>query len=321
MPELAWLRTFLAIHRTGSLTRAAKQLHLTQPAVSQHLKALEAQIGWPLFRRSTRGVEPTPAGGELATRIGFHLDALESITEHLEPGDRRAHATVHVTAQIDVLASLVLPALATIHREGIRIVATPGMLDVVIERLLTGDAHVAVVEQRPRHAELEFEPMIEYDAAIFASPSRAAEILGAKDRGAAIAHGPFAAVREEMPVVRSVLRACFDLDVRTRPALVVPDLRACAAYVAAGDAVGVMARPFVTPLLDSGAVVEIPAPRPSPRFTAWIGTRRGTAGAARIAAVCQRLRDAGRAAQGTERYVQSVVKGVMSKSQRPRTRR
>ena len=301
MPELAWLRTFIAIHRTGSLTRAAKQLHLTQPAISQHLKGLETQLGWPLFTRSTRGVEPTPAGNELASRIGFHLDALESITEHLDPGDRRAHATVHVTAPVDILASIVLPALATVHREGIRIVAHPGMLDAVIDRLLTGEAHVAVVATRLKHAELEFESILEYDAAIFASPARAAEILSAKNRGAAVARGPFAAVREEMPVVRQVLRACFNLDVRARPAVLVPDLRACAAYVAAGDAVGVMARPFVAPLLASGAVVEIPTPRPGPRFTAWMGTRRGTAGAPRIAAVCARLRDAGQVKAKTRR--------------------
>lgn len=318
MPELAWLRTFLAIHRTGSLTRAAKQLHLTQPAISQHLKALEAQLGWPLFTRSTRGVEPTPVGDELAARIGSHLDVLESIAEHFDARDRRTQATVHIAAPVDMLASFVLPALTGLHRAGLRIIAHPGLFTDVIERIVNGSVHVAVIGQRSRHAELDFEPMLEYDAAIFASPSRAAEILAAPDRGAALARGPFAAVREEMPVVRAVLRACFNLDVRARPAMIVPDLRACASFVAAGDAVGVMARPFAAPMLASGAVVEIPPERPSPRFTAWIVTRRGTASAPRIAAVCERLRAVG---QGTERNLQVVVKGVTAKSQRPRTRR
>jgi DNA-binding transcriptional LysR family regulator len=318
MAELTWLRTFIAIHRTGSLTAAAKQLHLTQPAISQHLKGLEAQIGWPLFTRTTRGVETTPAGDELAARIGSHLDVLESVTEQIASQPRRAHTTVHVTAPVDILASLVLPALTGLHRQGLRIVGNPGMLDEAIERVLTGEAHVAVVGQRPRNAELEVEAVFEYDAAIFASPARAAEILAARDRGALVAQGPFVAVREEMPVVRAVLRACFNLEVRARPAVIVPDLRACAAFVAAGDAIGVMARPFVAPLLASGAVIEIPPARTSPRFTAWAVIRRGTAASPRIAAVCTRLREAG---QGTERNLQSVVKGVMSKSQRPRTRR
>jgi hypothetical protein len=65
-------------------------------------------------------------------------------------------------------------------------------------------------------------------------------------------------------------------------------------------------------------VIEIPPFKPSPRFTAWIGTRRGTSAAPRIATVCARLREAG---QGTSRNLQVVAKGVTSKSQRPRTRR
>ncbi len=56
-------RTFLAAYRAGSLTQAAKQLHVTQPAVSQHIRQLEAHYGEPLFTKTSRGVEPTAAGG------------------------------------------------------------------------------------------------------------------------------------------------------------------------------------------------------------------------------------------------------------------
>lgn len=54
--------TFLAVYRTGSFTRAAKRLHVTQPAVSQHIRQLEAHYGCALFAKTGRGVEPTPAG-------------------------------------------------------------------------------------------------------------------------------------------------------------------------------------------------------------------------------------------------------------------
>ena len=54
--------TFLAVCRTGSFTRAAERLHVTQPAVSQHIRQLEAHYGCALFSKTGRGVEPTPAG-------------------------------------------------------------------------------------------------------------------------------------------------------------------------------------------------------------------------------------------------------------------
>jgi DNA-binding transcriptional LysR family regulator len=60
-PSLDLLRTFLAVYREGSLTRAAQRLSLSQPAVTGQLKTLEAELGRPLFTRLPRGVEPTPA--------------------------------------------------------------------------------------------------------------------------------------------------------------------------------------------------------------------------------------------------------------------
>ena len=63
--ELYQLRTFAAIAEEGHLTRAAERLHLSQPAVSGHVKALEAELGVRLFERAPTGMELTEAGREL----------------------------------------------------------------------------------------------------------------------------------------------------------------------------------------------------------------------------------------------------------------
>lgn len=62
MPELASLEIFLAIAETGSLGRAARELGLTQQAISRRLASMEAQIGVTLAVRTTRGSQLTPAG-------------------------------------------------------------------------------------------------------------------------------------------------------------------------------------------------------------------------------------------------------------------
>lgn len=66
--------TFLEVCRQRSYTRAAAALHITQPAVSQHIRQLEQHYGCPLFAKAGRGIEPTPAG-ELLYRA---LDAMEN---------------------------------------------------------------------------------------------------------------------------------------------------------------------------------------------------------------------------------------------------
>src|SRR5512147_2193750 len=66
--ELYQLRTFLAIARTGNLTRAAAILATSQPAVSAQLRALEEELGVALFSRTPRGMELTRAGETLRAK-------------------------------------------------------------------------------------------------------------------------------------------------------------------------------------------------------------------------------------------------------------
>ena len=63
--EFYQLRSFVTIARENHLTRAAEKLHISQPAVSAHIKALEEELGQPLFVRSATGMRLTPAGEEL----------------------------------------------------------------------------------------------------------------------------------------------------------------------------------------------------------------------------------------------------------------
>lgn len=62
LPPLGWLRTFEAAARHLSFTAAARDLNMTQSAVSQQIKSLEAYLGQPLFLRRPRALELTGAG-------------------------------------------------------------------------------------------------------------------------------------------------------------------------------------------------------------------------------------------------------------------
>jgi DNA-binding transcriptional LysR family regulator len=66
MVNLEWYRSFVEVYRVGTASGAAEVLHLTQPAVSQHLAALEAALGQPLFLRQIRS----------AVAAGFGLSVL-----------------------------------------------------------------------------------------------------------------------------------------------------------------------------------------------------------------------------------------------------
>lgn len=69
LPSLNALHTFEAAARLGGITRAAEELHVTQSAVSRQIRALEEELGLPLFRRVHRGVVLTAEGEQLAATL------------------------------------------------------------------------------------------------------------------------------------------------------------------------------------------------------------------------------------------------------------
>ena len=81
----AWLRSFAAIARAGSVTRAAQQVHRTQSAVSTQLQQLEAALGVRLVERSTRALALTEAGELFLPHAQRLLDAQEAAHAALRP--------------------------------------------------------------------------------------------------------------------------------------------------------------------------------------------------------------------------------------------
>ena len=63
--EIYQLRSFVAVAEAGHLTRAAEKLHVSQPAVSAQIKALEDELELALFERTSSGMVLTPAGERL----------------------------------------------------------------------------------------------------------------------------------------------------------------------------------------------------------------------------------------------------------------
>ncbi|WPK00460.1 LysR family transcriptional regulator [Pseudomonas putida] len=89
------LRSLIAVADTGGFTRAAHRLHLTQSAISAHIRRLEREAGQKLLERTTRSVSLTPAGARLAgyarTILALHDDARASLG-----AGRRVSGTVYV---------------------------------------------------------------------------------------------------------------------------------------------------------------------------------------------------------------------------------
>ncbi|MDZ7813350.1 MAG: LysR substrate-binding domain-containing protein [Ideonella sp.] len=83
LPPLNALRAFEAAGRLGSLVAAARELHVTHPAVGRHIKLLEERLGVALLERRARGVELTPQGRRYHAQVSEAFGLLSAATDEL----------------------------------------------------------------------------------------------------------------------------------------------------------------------------------------------------------------------------------------------
>lgn len=96
--DLTELKTFVAVAQSGSITHASKLVHLSQPAVSAHIKTLEEELGLALFDRTSRGMTLTADGKRLLLR------AEQTIAAHRELLDEAARAKGRLTGKLRIAA-------------------------------------------------------------------------------------------------------------------------------------------------------------------------------------------------------------------------
>lgn len=115
--ELWQLRTFRAVAETLNFTKAAESLHLTQSAISHQIKALEKELGEPLFIRAKRGVLLTPKGKialEYAAKI---LDEAEEMREKIAGREKSLTGRVRVVAATQAFVFLFAPLFESFMEE------------------------------------------------------------------------------------------------------------------------------------------------------------------------------------------------------------
>jgi aminoethylphosphonate catabolism LysR family transcriptional regulator len=164
------LRAFHAVATHGSFTRAAAALHVTQPTISDQIKALETRYGVKLFERHSRQVDITELGRALfdITRRQFKLEA--DAEQLLVTAKGLAHGRLRVGAGAP---HLVVPLLGTFKRRhpGIQLSLEFGNSEVILRSLFERRADVAVL------------PDIGADARLYAYAFRRDHLIAFVDGG------------------------------------------------------------------------------------------------------------------------------------------
>ena len=136
------LVAFLVVAREQSFTRAAAQLGVSQSALSQTMRGLEARLGIRLLTRTTRRVSPTEAGERLLRTIGPRFEEVDAELEAVTALRDKPAGTIRLTATENAAATVLWPALERFLPNypdiKVEIVIDYGLTDIVAERFDAG---------------------------------------------------------------------------------------------------------------------------------------------------------------------------------------
>ncbi len=136
------LAAFVAVARERSFTKSAAKLGVSQSALSQTIRQLEARLGVRLLTRTTRSVAPTEAGERLLRVVAPRFEEIESELASLRELRQKPAGTVRITATEFAIDSILLPKLANVMRQNpdlhVEFIVDYGLTNIVAERCDAG---------------------------------------------------------------------------------------------------------------------------------------------------------------------------------------
>ena len=116
MANLELYKAFYTVAKCGSLTKAAEELYISQPAVSQAIKQLETQLGGTLFNRTHKGMELSETGGkQIFPLVEQALKLFEQVESKYAELKDTATGVVRICASDTVATHFLLPYIKKYH--------------------------------------------------------------------------------------------------------------------------------------------------------------------------------------------------------------
>jgi DNA-binding transcriptional LysR family regulator len=165
------MRVFTTVARHLNYTRAANELHLSQPAVSMQVKQLEDSVGLPLFEHAGKKIQLTEAGKEMYQYVRTIFQTFEEMVEVIDAmkGLDTGHLNIAVASTVNYFAPRLMAEFSRRY---------PGIdlrLDVTNRERLMGllknnEIDIVLMGLPPEDIELEFEPFMENPLVVIAPP-------------------------------------------------------------------------------------------------------------------------------------------------------
>lgn len=186
MLELRHLRTLAALHETGSVSRAAKRVHLTQSALSHQIKALQSHYGLPVIQRRGQSIELTDAGKHLVALAGKVLEEIQETERDLAKISQQASGSLRIVLECHTCFDWLMPLMDEfrLHWPDVELDLVSGFHADPVKLLEEGGADVVIGSEHKRQRGIVHHPLFRFEILAVLAPEhplRAKRILHAAD--------------------------------------------------------------------------------------------------------------------------------------------
>ena len=160
MLEISQLQTILAVSKTGSFSRAAENLHVTQSAISQSVKNIELKLGVQVFKRTGKKVLLTPEGEKLYLLAKDFMKRMEDTLDDITHEKEQIAGKVRIGTLIGVGKSWLSPELMTMSENysELSIIVKLGFYEDIVKEFEEGRLDIVILPENalPEHGEKVF---------------------------------------------------------------------------------------------------------------------------------------------------------------------
>ena len=184
MVNIELYRVFYTVAKCGSLTRAAEELFISQPAVSLAIKQLESQLGTSLFNRTHRGMELSAQGGKLIYKqVEEALALLDGAENKLIELKTTASGVIRIGATDSIFSNILVDKIVAFNEKypAVRVELITGTTPDTVAQLRENKCDIGFVNMPVEDKDIHFIRTIAHLSDVFvASSARYAALRGKK---------------------------------------------------------------------------------------------------------------------------------------------
>ena len=261
MVNLELYRVFYTVAKCGSLTKAAQELYISQPAVSQAIRQLENQLGTTLFNRVHKGMELTKQGGELVFEdVSRALQLLDGVESRLSELKKRAKGTLRIGASETIFQYILADKLVRYHAlyPDVKFELLSDVSPITIEQLKTDRCDVGFLNfPIPEDDGIVVRQTITLLNDVFIGGKGFERFRGRQVPLWELQKEPLLLMEPHTVARSAVDHFCTSLGIRFRPAIEVDSWGFMKKLVAEGMGIGCIPREYMQPEAGDGSIFEI----------------------------------------------------------------